>query len=719
MADYYFVCPTDIRPFVDFKKNLDEQRQYDVYPCCYSSKQEKIRERKRGSSVRKKDAIKVNKIMGEKGIGTIPTSIKEILAGAFENNKNFCRLGTLISPNSFLACICVAIDDKKYLNLKTDEEKEEYLNKMRLEIAEKANFLVASSELFDVSEKDRIQNFKKVEEYLEPSLYYRVLEEVFGLNIFIFSGSMPKPNVDPIYSLEISRFSSIPIHSFNKRNPTLLIYKHWGSETDHLEYPQCEIIAVRLEDREASLFSSDLSRYLLKAYFISAEVYGKIYIPEKNLFETYSSQSIFQLLERDFFILFNNQLIQSIGQIIDEKGKLAAIQIQTKAGKMTVGVPPLPPLNLPLIPEIEKPSLESVKKIFSDEPTGYSYENDKIVSVWFSLLSIEFGIQIPIQPIDKKKVISEYKSLLPAVPENRLNLEQKPSEIQRLLKLQKDVNMIIQLIRWIFLVITKDMDLTLEEKIEQAQSFMKEIVLEEPRREKDSAKVYDFSLLPRKLPLRRNSLEDILESLYETIPTFTDGKNIFIYGKVFYERVKESLIHYIYLNLPNIIPDYLDGYYESVFDYPKIPKTLVFLSDIDFERWLKQAINDPTSSYPVFYALKSKFSEFDSPYIFAMDMTKPSLANAFGQKFVSIIQNAPNKESALENAIRWKKVKVNNPDAISKLKIEEFTNYKIFGISQNETFEVLEDNSTSNKKETIYILKYPDSSRFAAILPLE
>ena len=723
LGDYYFTCPTDVRPFVDLKQNLDEQRQYDSYPCCYATKQEKVKERKRGTSVRSgKDAIKIGKIMGEKGIATIPTPIEEILLGAFEKPIKFCRLGTLISPSSFLACICIAIDDKRFMSLKTNEEKENYINTLRVEIANKANFLVASSELFDVSEKDRMENFKKVEEYLDPSLYYRVLEEMFGLNIFIFSGSLPKPNVDTVYSLEVSRFSSIPTHSYNKNAPTLLIYKHWGAENDHLEFPQCEIIAARLDEREISLFSPDIARYLLKAYFITAEVYGKIYIPERNLFETYSSQTIYQLLERDFFVLFQNNIIQSIGQIIDEKGKLAAIQIQTKIGNMTVGVPPLPPQNLPLLTKIETPTLDAVRKIFVDEPTGYSYENDKVVSVWFRILNVEFGIQIPIEPIDKRKIQGEYRSLLASVPENRLNLIQKPSEIQRLLKLQKDVNMIIQLIRWIFLVVTKDSDLTLEERIEEAEKFLDEVIQEVPRREKDSALVYDFSLLPRKLPIKRNSLIEILKQLSETVPTFTDGRKIFISGKVFNDRVRESLIHYINLNLPNVIPDYLDGYYESTFDYPRIPKTLIFLSDVDFERWLKQAINDPTSSYPVLYSLKPRFSELNTPYLFAMDLTKPSLVNAFGQKFVSIIQNAPlekSKESALENAIRWKQLRINRPEVVSSLDISEFTNYKVFGISPSESFEVIEDKSTGNKKETIYILKYPNSNRYAAVLPLE
>jgi hypothetical protein len=722
LGDFYFVCPTDKLPFVEFKQNLDEPREYDVYPCCYEKPREGVRERKRATSHRTKDPIKTNKITAEGGLGTISTPIEEMLAGAFEKSISFYRMGTLISPSSFLACVCLAIEDKQFSRLKTDEEKEDYLKVLRLEIAKKANFLLTSSELFDIAETDRIENFKKVDEYMEPTLYYRIIEEIFGLNIFVFSGSLPKPNVDPIYALEISRFSSIPIHSYRKNLPTLLVYKHWGAETDHLEYPQCEIIIARLGDKDATLFSSDIARYLLKGYLISAEVYGKVYIPERNIFENYSSNTIYQLLEKDFFGLFQNKIIQSIGQIIDEKGKLSALQIQTKAGKMTIGVPPLPPQNLPLITEIEKPKLEAVRKIFVDEPTGYSYEGDKVVSVWFKILSLEFGIQIPIEPINKEIVRREYRSLYASVPENRFTLEQRPSEIRRLLKLQKDVNIIIQLVRWIFLVLTKDKDWSVEQRIKEAILFIDKVLIEIPRREKDSGLVYDFSKLPRKLPSDRSSLETILKEISLTSPTFTDGKNIFISGKVFYQRIKESLIDYIRLNIPIVIPDYLDRYYESTFDYPKIPKTLVFLSTIDFTRWLEQAKEDPTSSYPVLYSLKGKLNEIKGPYLYAMDISKPTLANAFGQKFVMIIQNAPldkSKESALENSIRWRRLRVNRPQ-VSSLPLSQFTNYKVFSISPNETFELIEDKSEpSLKKETIYILNYPGTNQYASVLPLD
>jgi hypothetical protein len=724
LGDYIFVCPTEAFPFVEFKKNKDPNRTFDIYPCCYKSEQKEIRQRESGTSYRSKDPIKTNKLMAEGGLATLPTLIEEMLKGGMEKPTSFYRIGTHISPSSLLSCVCLAIEDKAYLKIKKQEEKESYLQSLRLEIAKRGNFLTTSSELFDVSEKDRIENFKKLDEFLDPALYYRVLEEIFGLNIFVFTGSLHKPNVDPVYNLEVNRFSGIPTHSYRSGYPTLLIYKHWGAETDHLDYPQCEII-VSENDNRATLFSSDMAKYLLKGYFIASEVYGKLYLPEQRVFQNYSSLTIYEILQSNFLQVFSNpnSPIKAIGQIIDDKGKLCALQLETPKGKMTLGVPPLPPQNLPLITEIQEPKISDVVKVFRDPASGYSYEMDHVISVWFPLLNMPFGIQVPIKSMPIESIRKEYRGLLPSVPENRFIMKQEQSEIQRLMKLQKDVNMIIQLVRWLFLISLQEVDrtLTLDEKMEASQLFIETYIREEPRRDKDSSNIYDFSRLPRKLPSKDLNLDQCLEKLSEVVPTFTNGREILISGKVFYKRVKESLEHFVRLNLNMPIPEYLDGFYESVYDYPKIPKTLLFLSDIDFKRWLKQAKEDPTSSYPVIYALKPKLLEMSNPYLYAVEMTKPSQKNPFGQNLTMMIQNAPalkSKESALENALRWQKLKVNRKE-ISKRDLSEFTNYKVFTISSSENFELIEDESDPvYKKDTLFILQYPGTESYASILPL-
>lgn len=724
-ADFNFVCPGNVYPFVALKGNLDPDRKYEYFPCCYQKPQKEIRKRQKGTTFRSKDPIKTNKVLAIGGLGNIPTPIDEMIKGGFEKQVNLFRMGTFISPNSFLACILIALQDKQFMKQETKEQKDRYITKIKKAIADSANFNVTSSELFDITNEERIELFLREDDFLDPALFYRVMEEVFGLNIFVFTASYPKPNVETTYTLEVSRFSSVPMHSFKKDAATMLIYKHWGSETDHLAYPQCELIVAGLETIDATLFTSELAQYLLKGYFISSEVFGKLYSPEDKYFQNYSSLTLYKLLVNDFIGKFVNTKKDSIranGQLIDDKGKLAGIQLQTEEGlKLTMGVPPLCPQDLPIVKKIQKPKLKDVLKLFESKPTGFSFVEDQTVSVWFKLLNMEYGIQIPIEEEPRKTIEQKYN--LPEVPENRFILQKRPSQIQRLFKLQKDVNIIIQVVRWLYLLfIKKEKDLTIEEKLERGEEFMeKYLKLKSRKQETDSSKTYDFSELPRRLPSKRDTLPQIFNELAKHSPSFVEEQKLIISGKTFYQRIKASLEHFIRLNLQISIPEYLDEYYQSIYDYPTIPKNFVFLSKIDFDRWLKQAKENPTSSYPVYFSLRGKLYDLNSPYLYAIEIEKPSIKNPFGENFMFLIQNAPyinSKESALENAVNWKNNKINRPE-VSRRNISKFNNYKVFTIGQNERFELIEDKTVANKKyETIFILKYPTVDRYASILPM-
>jgi hypothetical protein len=431
---------------------------------------------------------------------------------------------------------------------------------------------------------------------------------------------------------------------------------------------------------------------------------------------------------------FVGELVNTIatGQIIDEKGKLAGLQIQTETGEnIIIGVPPLVPQELPIIEKISKPKLKTVLRFIEKDPvmvqfskntpTGVSYYQGKAVAVWFDLPGMKFGFQIPIEPVPRQEIEKRYK-FIQEIPETRLILNKKPSQIKRLLKIQKDTSIIVQIVRWLFLLSIRGGDLSVEEKLAATEDFFSTYLKLKPRKEDaDSSKIYDFSGMPRKLPDINKSITKILKELEFSSPTFVENKKLIISGKEFYEKIKESLEHFIRMNLPlNSIPEYLDEYYQSVYDYPKISKNIIFLNKIDFERWLKQAKENPTSSFPVYYSLKGNLHDLNKPFLFVSGSDLPSLKDPFGEKFLFLIQNAPfvnSKQSALDNAILWRNNTLNSPG--TRPNEEGNPNYKVFIIGQNEKFQLLEDNSDPRKKyETVFILKYTSVDRYASILPI-
>jgi hypothetical protein len=91
--------------------------------------------------------------------------------------------------------------------------------------------------LYDVDIKDIKDNFL-VTEFLDPKLYYRLLEEYFNVNIYVITNKLVEV---PKYTL----FHARPVRSYR---PTLLIYKHQN---------QCELI---INDNQY-LYHDDMTIY--------------------------------------------------------------------------------------------------------------------------------------------------------------------------------------------------------------------------------------------------------------------------------------------------------------------------------------------------------------------------------------------------------------------------------------------------------------------------
>src|SRR5690606_17196787 len=67
------------------------------------------------------------------------------------------------------------------------------------------------------------------------------VEEVFNINIYVFS---PPPIGDEteLGSMVVPRFKIFHSRPLRLQRPTVVIMRSLGSESDALEYPQCELI---------------------------------------------------------------------------------------------------------------------------------------------------------------------------------------------------------------------------------------------------------------------------------------------------------------------------------------------------------------------------------------------------------------------------------------------------------------------------------------------
>ena len=76
----------------------------------------------------------------------------------------------------------------------------------------------------------------KDENYINPHIFYPILEHIFKCNIILFTRNQQNPNgilSCPYFDKEYLKFKS------DNKEKFVIIYEHMGAEIDNAKYPQC------------------------------------------------------------------------------------------------------------------------------------------------------------------------------------------------------------------------------------------------------------------------------------------------------------------------------------------------------------------------------------------------------------------------------------------------------------------------------------------------
>jgi hypothetical protein len=689
-----FVCPGETYPFVGLKQKktvIDENFQF--YPCCYSKPQKEIKQRIVGKSKRTNEPIKTKKIVAEEGLGFLPSNtISDYLYGVFNINDPIYRMGTLFSPSSVLSALLLAQNNKYYLSLNSNQ-KINYITELRKSIGNNSDFELTSSELFDMKIDNRKKLFLNTEEFLDPSLFYRILEETFNLNIFIISGTKPEPNLEAKYTFDTYRYSSIPMHSYTKYRKNVILFKHWGSESDNLPHPHLELIVVGEEQN--TLFDETVGNYLLQGYYLTTQIHGRSHIVSSK-FEVYDFKTIETIIKGKFI-----EDINIVSQILDNKGKCRVLRIKINNFYITISIPPIPPLNLPVSNVIDIHDYQIIRKIFVSEPIAYSKESSNFANgLWYPLYSTVFGIFIPINKLD----ITDLKSLSQGI-QSPLSIITTQNKTERLIKLTKDIKFLNQIIRFCFNIFRlksniKDNSLLIKD-------FFKKYVNLSESDNNDSSLFYNFIKLPRLLPYQSKNIEDALLYFKKYVPELVNkDAKLNIYSKNLWKKLYESIEYYLSKSKEILIPHFLSQYYITENDFPYISGNIIFFSEDNANNWIKRNINETKSIYDIQIKLKKNLWENRTPFLFSPQ-----------SGLLCLIQNVLSKDSfqkSLNICSNWEKNGINNiPENLENIQ----NGYKVFTISKDETLELLETNLSKDGKY-YYIIKYPETNQYAALLPL-
>jgi hypothetical protein len=674
-----FVCPDDLNPYIGVKLNHDlpNRDKFPYVPCCFKKDQmspgvnshyrdyieNKSPDRRIGAKAEKK--ISTRKILVPDRVAYLPRAVENIVKRYSDEYIDMVRYGIIYSPNSLLHCVCVAIDDPNYLAQTTDELKETYVTRIRQYMLTNIRPSLLKQELYDYTDEEINNLFRDNSKFLDPSLFYRAVEETFNINIYVFVPPPPSGDETELGAMDVPRFKIFHARPLRVHRPTVVIMKTWGSESDALEYPQCELIV-----------DYDIDNFQIMKLFgpeMTEVCHGALQDTIKTMTWTVLPNNTFEVHSNIYYYIDHLNLFQApaISQFIDNNGKMRALTLNLGENRlMTVATIPSQPENLPISNDIQRVPAQTVIGIFGN-PTGVTRNSTgNVDGLWFQIMDITFG---------------EYVAVIPAPGFNDIVLG-PPNPIvstgvsvtSRLSKLRRTLNIITQITRWLY-------ELARSRQNIDPSSFASQFMVMDQAPVRDSAYYYDLTNIPRRLPNVEN-IQEAMKFMEPHAPTLFNQGRLVMYSPSFADRIVKMLRDYSNLRfgMPIEHLEFIDNFYETESDFIDVPNSKIFMNEKDLTAWMLSLKS--SQNYSRYFNIRRKieiamgFSP--DPYMYQDDDGK-----------IYIVQNVVggSKAKALAVAYTWYQYRVNIGSEPSALDIVPI--HMIYGISPASSLVPIEDNT--------------------------
>lgn len=704
---YYFGCDNPMYPFVGIKKNvkMSNKEEYPYIPCCYGSDQmnsENIR------SIYNKyygdqtiDLVMPNKlppihsrpeVLHPYHAGKIHKDISELIRRYSDMSGDIVRIGMVESPNSLLHCVCEAASDVDYLNTSIGD-RENFVDNLRSGIS-KGPLESAKQQMYDSTLDQIREQIEDFDTFLDPLLYYRLVEEYFNVNIYIFSMDSSGLNG----KMEFPRFKNCHLKIMREDRPVVLILRHWGAKKANLKYPQCELLVdVRENGDIVKLFGLDLNIILYNAMMSIGKTLTVTHVGEEvkvyqNLYAKASLDQLYASATKSF---------------VDNYGKMRGVVFQHNGIEIAAIGSLQEPLDVPITRTLPKPPVDIVIEVFG-KPNKLCYDSSNRVSgLWYSYMNGAQQLLVPIEPLTGGEATQSFGGSVERGPRNPLEVIPGRS-LDHIRTVKKDAILMSSLLEYLFDMYRKDIANTPGADLENVNDFNDYFVVLAAG--PDTVR-YDFSQVPKKLQESRNTTE-ALEYLSEVAPSIFSREGIKCS-----EVLKVKFGNYIksYFNKTrglSMTPKTTLSIYLDESDFIQNPETYLFMSEKTLRTWAR-SVTVSENHMTVFSKLNYDRSADTDPYFYH----RPN-----GQYYLIQNVNGGALGRATQVAVYWNKQKKNigyNPEnaEIEAVRV-------VYGISPNRDIVVL-SNETDGQSEYIELLFYGSVedfhrglSKYAAMLPL-
>jgi hypothetical protein len=442
--------------------------------------------------------------------------------------------------------------------------------------------------------------------------------------------------------------------------------KTWGSESDALEYPQCELIVDFDKDnlQIMKLFGPEMTE----------ACHGALQETLKTMTWTVRPDNTFEVHSNIYYYIDHLSLFQSppVSQFIDHNGKMRAVTLNIGGQLMTIATIPSQPENLPVSNDVQRISPQIATRMLGDPTSVTRDANGNTDGLWFQIMDIRNGEYVPIIPTpgfaDK-----------PVGPPNPIISTGTPVTT-RLSRLRRTLNVITQLCRWLY-------ELARSKQNIDPAGFASQFMVMDQAPVQDSSTYYNLNNVPRRLP-DVETVQEAIRFMEPLAPTLFNRGRVVMYNSIFADRIVKMLRDYnnLRFGMPPEHPEFIEKFYETESDFIDILNSKIFMNEKDLIAW--QLSLKSSQNYSRYFNIRDKieiamgFSP--DPYLYQDEDGKIYIVQ-------NVVGGTKSKALAVANTWAYPQYRVNIGSDPIPLDIVPV--HMIYGISPASTLVPIEDNT--------------------------
>lgn len=733
-----FGCTNPNYPNIGVKRNryLSNKSEYSHVPCCFIEPQmipdtnTQYNEYMHGRVLPEKiiklgTKHKTEKILDPGTIGLIPRILEKFLSlerdaeelQGYGTGWEFVHYGVPDTPNSLLHCISEAIDDPNY------DGTEEYVMRIRSEIAQETHPDLLRQEMYDYDPDTIIALLADPNRYLDPSLFYRALEEYYSINIYVFDTYRDAYKKD-LSGIVVPRNRIFHVRPRKLNRPTVLILSHYGPAAQKRDHPHCELLVDFNESHKAiiKLFGMRMTQNVYDG--LTSYTNNISWLPHLNTPvpisqpppKLYPHDNIYGKLDYVEALLGEGELVS---QYIDSIGKARAFTIRYP-GPFDITFVTLPsrPENVPASHILSRAKPENVLSILTkNTPFSRSLNSQgQTDGVWYQLFDIYEGIYVPLEPTNN--LPATYANL-PIGSGNPIKNIASENNTLRYMKMNRTLHILYDILEWLFELMRREMPnvyvmspmhqneigVDVSDTVMITNALFQKAIRED-NYTGDSALYYDFSTLERRLP-SVNSVNEALRYLSK-LPRFESGK-VTMYNRKFTIKMYKYLKAYEKRTFGEqpYIKSYIENYFTASSDFKQVKWNIVIMGSDIYDKWHEDRRLRDRHIFEVQEKVNMSIALPTYPQLY-MDENKR----------IYIIQNTSGAD--IRNALNVGKIWVEkgiNPGYLTpKLPRTQIPPHFIYVVAVSERL-VPVTNNTGKSETYANVISYTEN-RYGSLLPL-